>query len=100
MKGTPSKLNFFMFFTLILGDNFFYFQSKQTVLAMKVVVKNERQLQTIQTSKMLQLTLRIDALFEHFKQSANKLSQICQSKSGIALLFLTKAMDGLFKYIG
>ena len=33
---------------------------------------------------MLQLTLRIDALFEHFKQSANKLSQICQSKSYIA----------------
>ena len=30
---------------------------------------------------MLQSTLRIDALFEHFKQSANKLSQICQPKS-------------------
>ena len=33
---------------------------------------------------MLQLALRIDALFEHFKQSANKLSQICQSKRYIA----------------
>ena len=30
---------------------------------------------------MLQFTLRIDALFEHFKQSANKISQMCQSKS-------------------
>ena len=33
---------------------------------------------------MPQLTLRIDALFEHFNQSANKLNQICQSKSYIA----------------
>ena len=50
---------------------------------------------------MLQLTLRIDALFEHFKQSANKLSQTCQSKSCIAPPdSLTKAMDGLFKYSG
>ena len=45
---------------------------------------------------MLQLTLRIDALFEHFKQSANNLSQTCQSKSCIA----PPRMDGLFKYIG
>ena len=41
-------------------------------------------LQTVQISKMLQLTLHIDALFEPFKQSANKLSQICQPKSYIA----------------
>ena len=29
---------------------------------------------------MLQLTLRIDAVFENFKQSANKLSQIYSEK--------------------
>ena len=33
---------------------------------------------------MLQFTLRIDVQFEHFKQSANKRSQMCQSKSYIA----------------
>ena len=49
---------------------------------------------------MLQLTLLKDALFEHFKQSANKLSQTCQSKSCIEPPRFTKAMDGLFKYIG
>ena len=41
---------------------------------MKGVEKNERKfLQTVPKSKMVQLALRIDALFEHFKQSANKL---------------------------
>ena len=43
---------------------------------------------------MLQLTLRIDALFEHFKQSANKLSQICQSKNYIAPPRFNKKGDG------
>ena len=43
---------------------------------------------------MLQLTLSIDALFEHFKQSANKLSQICQSKSYIAPPRFNKKDDG------
>ena len=43
---------------------------------------------------MLQLTLRIYALFEHFKQSANKLSQICQSKSYIAPPRFNKKDDG------
>ena len=33
---------------------------------------------------MLQFTLRIDTLFEHFKQIANNLRQMCQSKSYIA----------------
>ena len=41
-------------------------------------------------SKMLQLTLRIDALFEHVSQKV----ALHPSDS------LTKAMDGLFKYIG
>ena len=40
---------------------------------MKVVEKNLRQfLQMVPKYKMLQLALRIDALFEHFKR-ANKL---------------------------
>ena len=33
-------------------------------------------LQTVTTTKMLQLTLHKDALNEHFEQNANKLSQI------------------------
>ena len=54
----------------------------------------------VRASKVLQLTLRKDASLECFKQSANKLSQICQSK----MTFhrpnsLAKAMDGLIKYI-
>ena len=69
---------------------------------MKVVEKNKRQsLQTVLTSKMLQLTLRTDALFEHFKQSTNK--QVKHVSQKVALHrpdSLTKAMDGLFKYIG
>ena len=40
--------------------------------------------QLIQTSKMLQVPLCLDALFENFKQSANKPSRRCQSKSYIA----------------
>ena len=43
---------------------------------------------------MLQLTLHIDALFEHFKQSTNKQSQICQSKSYIAPPRFNKKGDG------
>ena len=43
---------------------------------------------------MLQLTLSKDALFEHFKQSSNKLSQICQSKSYIAPPWFNKKGDG------
>ena len=43
---------------------------------------------------MLQLTLRIDALFEHFKQSANKLSKKCQSESYIAPPKFNKKDDG------
>ena len=46
-------------------------------------------------SKMQQLALRIDALFEHFKQSANKQDKYVRQK---ATLYcpnsLTKAMDG------
>ena len=46
---------------------------------------------------MLQLTLRIDALFENFNQSSNKVSQKTALRRPNSL---TKAMDGLFKYIG
>ena len=40
-------------------------------------------LKTVPTSKMLQLTLNIGKLLKNFKQSVNKASQICQSKSYI-----------------
>ena len=54
------------------------------MFVVKVVEKNKRQLLLmVPTSKMLQLTLPIYALFEHFEQSANKLSKKCQSKSYI-----------------
>ena len=42
---------------------------------------------TSPTSKMLQLTLHIDAAFEHFKQSANKLYNYYVSNS-VTLLHL------------
>ena len=71
--------------------------SNENLLPMKRIQKHLRQLlQTVSTSKMLGIHLCLDALFGHFKQSANKPSPTCQSKSNIA----TKAMDGLFKYNG
>ena len=46
------------------------------------IQKHLRQLlQTVPTSKMLQVPLCLDTLCEHFKQSANKPSLRCQSKS-------------------
>ena len=52
-------------------------------------------LQTVPTSKMLQVPLCLDALFEHFKQSANKQSPRCQSKVTLHLPnSITKGMDG------
>ena len=42
---------------------------------------------------MLQLALCIDAFLEHFKQSENKLRQICLHHPNS----LTEAMDDLFK---
>ena len=44
---------------------------------------------------MLQFTLSIDVLFEHFKQSTNKLSQMCQSKSYIAPPQFSKKDDAM-----
>ena len=43
---------------------------------------------------MLQFTLPVDVLFEHLRQSANKLSQMCQSKSYIAPPRFNKKDDG------
>ena len=71
---------------------------------MKSVQEYIRQLlQTVPTSKMLQVPLCLDALFEHFKQSANKTKSKMSVKklhctALIQLLSITKAMDGLFKY--
>ena len=45
---------------------------------------------------MLQFTLRIDVLFEHFMQGANELSQMCQSKSYIAPPRFNEKEDGLY----
>ena len=53
----------------------------------------------VPTPKMLHVTLHIGNLFKHFQQSVNKVSQICQSKSYIVHPKITKAVDGLFKYI-
>ena len=67
---------------------------------MKSIQEHLRQLlQTVSPSKMLAVPLCLDALFGHFKQSANKPSPRCQSRSYIANS-ITKAMDGLFKYNG
>ena len=56
----------------------------------------------VPTSKMLQLILCIDGLFEHFMQSANKLTIKVQNVSQKSTLdcpyLLTKAIGGLFKY--
>ena len=51
---------------------------------MKIIQEHLRQLlQTVPTSKMLQVPLCVDAIFEHFKQSANKPSPRCKLKSYI-----------------
>ena len=52
---------------------------------MKSIQEHLRQLlQTVPRSKMLQVTLRYDAPFEHFKQGTNKQSPRWQSKRYIA----------------
>ena len=53
-------------------------------------------------SKMLQLTLRIDALFEIFNQSSNNLEDnyVSQKTTLRCPNSLNKAMDGSFKYVG
>ena len=48
---------------------------------------------------MLQAPLCLDALFDYYKQSANKLSQDVSQKCTLHRPnSITKAMDGLFKY--
>ena len=50
---------------------------------------------------MLQLTLRIDALFEIFDQNSNKQHNYVSQKATLRRPnSLTKAMDGFFRYIG
>ena len=51
-------------------------------------------LQTVPTSNMLQVPLRLDALFEHFNESANKPSPRCQSKSYNAPRLFKYTSDG------
>ena len=56
-------------------------------------------LQTVPTSKMLQVILCLDALFEHFKQSQiNQVQDVSQKVTLYRPNLITKAMDGLFKY--
>ena len=59
-------------------------------------------LQTVPTSKILQVPLCLDVLFEHFKQSANKPSpfDVSQKNTLHCPNSITKAMDGLFKHEG
>ena len=83
-----------MFFTLIFGDNFF-------IIDLVNYVRDESCREILAPtspsgSNIIDAAiLCIDVLFEHFMQSANKLSQMCQSKSYIAFRF-NKTMD----YIG
>ena len=52
-------------------------------------------LQAVTPSKMLAIFLCLDALFGHFKQSANRQSPRCQSKSTLHRAYsITKVMDG------
>ena len=45
----------------------------EKLIPIKSIQERLRQLlKTVPTSKMLQVSLCLDALFEHFKQSANK----------------------------
>ena len=70
-----------MFFTLIFGD--FLFSTLAICVHNESCRKKSQFLQTVPTFKVLQFSLHIDARLEIFKQSANKLSQTCQSKSYI-----------------
>ena len=46
---------------------------------MKSIQEHLRQLlQTVPTSKMLQVPLRLDAIFEHFKQIINEVQDVSQ----------------------
>ena len=74
-----------MFLGLFSRDNVLLRHLSKKLIPMKSIQEHLRQLlQTVPTSKMLQVPLCMDALFEHFKQSANKPSSRCLSKSYIA----------------
>ena len=66
---------------------------------MKIIQEHLRQLlQTIPTSKMLQVHLCFDALFGHFKQAQiNQVQDVSQKVTFHRPTSVTKAMDGLFK---
>ena len=73
------------FLTHVFRDNF----SKASFFENLKPEKNIQEylryfLQTVPTSKMLQLHLCIDAPFEYFKQGANNPSQRCLSNSYVA----------------
>ena len=72
----------------------------ERLIPIKSIQEHLRQLlQTVPTSKKLQAPLCLNALFEHFKQSANKLSLgVSQKVTLHRPNSITKAMDGLFKY--
>ena len=61
------------------------------------IQKHLRQLLQTVSSKMLPIILCLDALFEHFKQSANKPIPV-KNLHCTAQIQLQKAMNGLFKY--
>ena len=72
---------------------------------MKSIQEYLRQLlQTIPTSKTLQVPLCLDALFEHFKPALkaqiNQVEDVSQKVTLHRPNSIAKAMDGLFKYNG
>ena len=76
-----------MLFTLLFGDEFLFLTSVNCVRdeSCRETIAPTSQ-KTVSISKMLQLTLHIDALCEHFKQAGNIQSHKCQSKRYIAPL--------------
>ena len=67
----------FLFFTLNFGENFSYSKLCSEITA---VEKNSTNFSKRFKHPSSELNLRIDALFEHFNQCVNKISQICQVK--------------------
>ena len=69
---------------------------------MKSIQEHPRQLlQTVPASKMLQVPLCLDALFEHFSKAwINQVQDVSQKVTLHHPYSITKVIDGLSKYKG
>ena len=75
--GFPHLLTSAKFLELIFRNSFLLRHISKNI-QMEIIQKYLRQLlPTVPTSKMLQVPLCLDALFEHFKQRANNSSPRC-----------------------